>query len=84
MPFAFEAQLTFDGDEMEQDSTSRGEPYIRFANVNVDTGYEVVDRTVMAFGENIEAAKDLAFPKRPVKLLIEDRGRTFVIVGRAA
>ena len=84
MAHAFEAQLTFDGDEMERSETKTGEPYIRLANVTVETEYETLDRTVMAFGDMTKIAEEITFPKKPAKFLIEDRGRTFVIVGRAA
>ena len=82
MSHAFEAQLTFDGDEMECADTKSGEPYIRFANVTVETEYETINRTVMAFGEMTPLTREMTFPGRPVRLLLEDRGSILAIVGR--
>lgn len=84
MATTIEAQLTFDGNEMERYDARNGSPYIRFANVTIETKYEIVERTVMAFGDMIPVAQKLAFPGRKIPLLVEDRGRTFVVVGNAA
>jgi len=84
MSNAFEAELTFDGDEMERSQTVTGEDCVRFANVTVRTDHETVERTIMAFGDNVPITDDLAFPRRPVRFLIEDRGPIFVVAGRAA
>ena len=68
----------------EEYGTSRhGEPYLIVRGVSVDTGDEVVDRTVMAFGDAIEPARALLVPGRPVGLRLRDAGSIMKVVAHA-
>lgn len=80
----FDAVATFDGDESEYGTSRKGEPYLMVRGVAVDTGDEIVQRTVMAFGDAIIPARELLFPGRPIRLRLRDAGSIMKVVGPAA
>lgn len=80
----FDAVATFDGDESEYGTSRKGEPYLMVRGVAVDTGDEIVQRTVMAFGDAIVPARELLFPGRPIRLRLRDAGSIMKVVGPAA
>lgn len=77
----YPATLVFDGDELEVAETREGVPYVVFRGVQVDTGYEVVERTVMAFGDAMTIAEPLRTPGAHVRLDVFDSGRVIKIAG---
>jgi hypothetical protein len=83
MDDGFDAVATFDGDESEYGTTRKGEPYLLVRNVTVDTGQEIVERTVMAFGPAIAPAKALLVPGRPTALRLRDAGSIMKVVSPA-
>lgn len=76
----FDAVATFDGDESEFGTTRKGEPYLLVRDVTVDTGQEIVQRTIMAFGPAITTARALLVPGRPVQLRLRDAGSIMKVV----
>lgn len=80
----FDAVATFDGDESKYGTSRKGEPYLMVRGVAVDTGDEIVQRTVMAFGDAMAPAKELLFPGRPVRLRLRDAGSIMKVVGAAS
>lgn len=80
----YPATLVFDGDEMEVSATKGGVPYLLFRGVQVETAFETVERTVMAFGDAMKAAEPLRIPGRPVVLQVYDSGRVMKVYGEDA
>jgi hypothetical protein len=80
----YPATLVFDGDEMEVSATKEGVPYLLFRGVRVETAFETVERTVMAFGDAMKAAEPLRTPGRPVLLRVYDSGRVMKVYGEEA
>jgi len=83
----YPATLEFDGGEMEISETREGVPYAIFRDVTVDTGYEIRQRTVMAFGEAMDRIEPLRTPGARVTLDVYDSGRVVKVdgeIGRAA
>lgn len=76
----FDAVAVFDGDECERGVTSKGDPFLLIRNVVVDTGYETVERTVMAFGPAIATAEPMLHPGRPVAIRLRDAGSIMKVV----
>ena len=76
----FDAVATFDGDDSDYGTSRKGEPYLVVRGVAVDTGDEIVQRTVMAFGDAIVPARELLFPGRPVRLRLRDAGSIMKVV----
>jgi hypothetical protein len=76
----FEATAVFDGDESEYGTTTKGEPYLQIRGVTVDTGQEIVERSVMAFGPGVRIAEPLLFPGRPVSIRLRDAGSIMKVV----
>lgn len=79
----FEATAVFDGDESEYGTTRKGEPYLLIRSVTIDTGQEVVERSVMAFGGAMRTAEPLLFPGRPVVIRLRDAGSIMKVVAPA-
>lgn len=80
----YPAALEFDGGEMEVSETKEGVPYIVFRDVTVDTGYEIQQRTVMAFGEAMERVRELRTPGVRITVDVFDSGRVIKVDGEAA
>lgn len=77
------ATLEFDGGEMEVSETKEGVPYIVFRDVTVDTGYEIQQRTVMAFGDAMERVHGLRTPGVRVTVDVYESGRIIKVAGEA-
>ncbi len=72
---AFDAVATFDGNESKFGDTVDGAPYLLIRGVTVDTGDEIVERTVMAFGaDEIRVARSLLSPGTPVRIRLRCAG----------
>ena len=79
----FDATAVFDGDESEYGTTRKGEPYLLIRGVTIDTGQEIVERSVMAFGIAVKDAEPLLFPGRPVAIRLRDAGSIMKVVAQA-
>lgn len=68
----FEATLAVD--EFEVGTTVRGEPYVTMRDVTVTTEYEVVQKTVLAFGDPSERVTGALREGRPLRVMIHESG----------
>ena len=77
---------TVEVDEFETGTASNGRPFLAMRDAEVTTAYEVVQRTVMAFGDECAVlAADLA-AGRPIAVDLHESGATMTVdaVRRAA